>query len=111
MSDDKVKDIFTKKSLKDVEIENEIIEKEYQDELRSKLQEVIDKQQELLDSGDLTGLMFCGTTKDGYVMPYYHYVTHADALKMNFLSDTFKESCIATCLYGVNGYPEDDIDI
>lgn len=97
MSDGKVKDIFTKKDL--TELKNS--KKEEQDEIdkivKEQMQSLIDQQQELLDSGDLTGMMFCATTKTGYVLPYIYCFGEVDSNKMNVLADMFKDEAYARC--------------
>ena len=102
MSDDKVKDLFTGKSVSEIEREEVEAKKDMMSESRNDMQKMIDAQQKLLDSGVLTGLIFMGTTETGIVTPYSVASTVNDELKFNFLADLFKDHTIGSCGYIFN---------
>lgn len=95
---DNVKDIFTKKDLSEIEAKKQEEADEHQEALRFNLQQLIDQQQELLDSGEMSGLAYICTTRNGYAAPDLIYDRIGDIIKMNFLVDLLKEDIIVGCL-------------
>ncbi len=94
---DNVKDIFTKKDLSEIEAKKQQDIDEHEEALRFNLQQLIDQQQELLDTGNLTGIAFFTTTKTGYTTPVVEWESSGDIIKMNMLADMLKDRTIGEC--------------
>ena len=99
---DNVKNIFTKKSLSDVEAEA-LKDKEDQEAyareiFKSILEGVID----IVDGGNMTGLMVVASTKTGSVIPQFAYTGSEALFRMNYLLDLAKDCVQDECADSLN---------
>lgn len=95
---DKVKHLFTKKDLSEVERAQQEANAATEKLNREAIQSVINQQQELLDSGELQGLMFCGVAKNNALVYPVLCCTPNHNLQFNLLADYFKDTAYSECI-------------
>lgn len=100
-------DLFTRKSVEELEALKNKSEEEYKEIKRSQFQMLIDIQQELLDNDELEGLMlFACLTNGSELSPLGYSPTKAGWLHLNYLADAAKDLTLTTLAYGTE--EEDD---
>ncbi len=94
-----IKDIFTKKDLSEVESKRKAQREEAEAQLKEALTGVIEKYQNYLAAGELTGIIIAGTTRDGIEIP--DLVSHSveTTLKLKFAADLIQALSQEECLY------------
>lgn len=83
-------DIFSKRSLDDIEKEEEETRKEISDTFKEVATTILKQFQTSVDEGVITGLCITGTTEGGVAPPRVLYSSTQDLHKMSFVIDEMK---------------------
>lgn len=104
-----IKDIFTKKDLSEVESKRKAQREGAEAQLKEALTGVLEKYQNYLAAGELTGLIIAGTTKEGIVLP--DLVSHSvnTTLMLKFAADLIQDLSKEDCLYSFGLIGEEDL--
>lgn len=107
---DNVKDIFTKKPLKEVEAEALKDKEDKEAYVKEVFSGVLEGVLELVDGGEVTGLLISVTTKNGVMVPQFVYTGKNAIFEMNYLASIAKEVVEDTCsdIYNLHYYGEDE---
>ena len=107
---DNVKDIFTKKSLTDLEAEALKDKEDKEAYAKEVFTGVLEGILSEVEEGNITGLLISATTKNGVIVPQFVYTGKAAIFEMNYLAGIAKEVVEDTCseVFNLHYYGEDE---